>query len=47
MSNNNERKVYNKSRVSGHFKKIVGFEDWFYTGPTKHFGHNSAGGGKR
>ncbi len=39
--------VYNKTRVSGYFKKIVGFEDWFYTGPTNHFGHYPPGGNKR
>ena len=30
---------YNKSAVSGYLKKPVGFEDWFYTGPTLAFGH--------
>lgn len=33
------RWVYSKSRISGHLKKIEGFEAWFYTGPTEHFGH--------
>jgi hypothetical protein len=41
------RWVYNKGRVSGSFKKIIGFEAWFYTGPSKHFGHYPASGGKR
>lgn len=27
------------SAVRGPFKKIAGFEAWFYTGPTRHFGH--------
>ncbi len=31
--------VYNKSRVGGDFKKIAGFEEWFYTGPSRFFGH--------
>lgn len=30
---------YSKSRVPGYFKKIAGFEEWFYTGPTRVFGH--------
>jgi hypothetical protein len=38
---------YSTSRVNGYFKKIAGFEDWFYTGPTKNFGHNPPGGNKR
>ena len=29
----------NVSAVRGYFKKIVGFEEWFYTGPSLHFGH--------
>jgi hypothetical protein len=33
---------WSKSRVPGNFKKPTGFEDWFYTGPTKHFGHPNA-----
>jgi hypothetical protein len=27
------------SAVRGAVKKPAGFEDWFYTGPTRHFGH--------
>ncbi len=38
---------YSKSRVPGEFKKIVGFEAWFYTGGTTHFGHYPPGGSKR
>lgn len=47
MSKKNDRWVYNKSRVSGYFKKVAGFEDWFYTGPTRHFGHFPPSGNKR
>ncbi len=41
MSKKNEsvRWIYSPNRVGGYFKKIAGFEDWFYTGPTQHFGH--------
>ena len=39
---------YSKSRVSFSFKKVNGFEDWFYTGPTLHFGHpNDSKKGKK
>ena len=30
---------YSKSRVKGEVKKPLGFEAWFYTGPTRYFGH--------
>lgn len=30
---------YSRSRASGELKKPAGFEEWFYTGPTWHFGH--------
>jgi hypothetical protein len=30
---------YNASRVPGSVKKPVGFEEWFYTGPSWFFGH--------
>lgn len=30
-----------KSATRGTLKKIPGFEQWFYTGPTLHFGHVS------
>lgn len=30
---------YNKSAVKGDFKKIPGFEAWFWTGGSLHFGH--------
>ncbi len=33
------RWFYSASRYGGSFKKIAGFEAWFYTGPTAHFGH--------
>jgi len=41
MNKKNEsvRWVYNKSRVNEPFKKIAGFEAWFYTGGSQHFGH--------
>lgn len=29
----------NKSAIVHSVKKPVGFEEWFYTGPTKWFGH--------
>ncbi len=29
----------NASAVKGYVKKPKGFEAWFYTGPTLHFGH--------
>ncbi len=31
---------YNKSRFPGTLKKPAGFEAWFYTGPSWHFGHS-------
>lgn len=32
--------VYSRSALlKSHFNAIVGFEDWFYTGPTLAFGH--------
>ena len=31
--------VYNRSAQKGFFKKIAGFEEWFYTGPSLNFGH--------
>jgi len=31
---------YNASAVSGYVRKPVGFEDWFYTGPSLVFGHS-------
>ena len=37
--NENARWVYNASARSGYFKKIVGYEAWFYTGPSLNFGH--------
>ncbi len=30
---------YSKNRAPFELKKLKGFEDWFYTGPTLHFGH--------
>jgi len=30
---------YNASALKGYFKKPVGFEEWFYTGPSLDFGH--------
>jgi hypothetical protein len=33
---------FSKSRVSLDFNKIKGFEGWFYTGGTLHFGHPNA-----
>ena len=30
---------YSKSRAPFELKKPVGFEDWFYTGPSLFFGH--------
>jgi len=38
---------YSKSRARGSVKKPLGFEDWFYTGPTLHFGHYPPSGGKK
>lgn len=37
--NENAGWVYNASARKGYFKKIAGFEDWFYTGPSLNFGH--------
>ncbi len=31
--------VYNASDRKGYFKKIEGYEAWFYTGPSLNFGH--------
>ena len=41
ITTKNERAgwVVNRSAVRGSFKKIKGFEAWFYTGPTLNFGH--------
>jgi len=30
---------YSVSRIRLDFKKIAGFEEWFYPGPPRHFGH--------
>ena len=30
---------YSRSRVPSSLKKIKGFEDWFYSGPSRFFGH--------
>jgi hypothetical protein len=39
---------YSKSRAPFAFKKVKGFEGWFYTGPTLHFGHpNDSKKGKK
>ena len=40
---------YSKSRAPFAFNKVQGFEDWFYTGPSKVFGHYppKKGGGKK
>ena len=40
---------YSKSALRGYFKKPVGFEEWFYTGPSLNFGHfpPRKGAGKR
>lgn len=32
----------NVSAVKSSVKKIPGFEAWFYTGPTRHFGHSDS-----
>jgi hypothetical protein len=32
---------------NAYVKKPKGFEAWFYTGATKHFGHSPRRGGKR
>ena len=34
---------YSKSRAPFTLKKVKGFEDWFYTGPTLHFGNPKKG----
>ncbi len=39
---------YSKSRVRLDFKKVKGYEEWFYTGPTLDFGHpNDSKKGKK
>lgn len=38
---------YSASRYSHTFKKIQGFEAWFYTGGTANFGHYPPSGSKR
>jgi hypothetical protein len=39
---------YSRSRESRFsFKKIQGFEAWFYTGPSWHFGHPNDNKGRK
>jgi hypothetical protein len=34
-----DKLFYSRSRALGALKKVKGFEGWFYTGPTRDFGH--------
>lgn len=36
------RWVTSRSALDWGFKKLKGFEEWFYTGPSLHFGHPNA-----